>query len=383
MKAVVLAGGLGTRLRPLTLTTPKQMLPVVDRPMIEHVLAGLARAGVDGAVLSLGYRPEAFQAAYPDGVCAGVALSYAVEPQPLGTAGAIRFAAAAAGLDETFLAVNGDVISDLDVGRLWDRHRRWGAEATIQLVEVDDPSRYGLVVADDDGRVRSFTEKPPAAEPPSAAEGLGPARAKTERPPAAETPGVAETPGTAEAPGGAEGLGPGGAKWVNAGMYVLEPSVLDRIDAGRPVSVERDTFPELAAAGTLWAVDGAGYWIDIGTPQSYLAAQLDLIDGTRGPARPGVAASADVDSAAVERSVVMAGARVGAGAVVRNAAVQVGALVEPGAVVADSVIGPGAVVGAGARVTGGSVVGPGAAVEPGASLSGARTPDGDGGGGGG
>ena len=146
MKAVVLAGGLGTRLRPLTLTTPKQMLPVVDRPMIEHVLAGLARAGVDGAVLSLGYRPEAFQAAYPNGVCAGVALSYAVEPQLLGTAGAIRFAAAAAGLDETFLAVNGDVISDLDVGRLQDRHRRWGAEATIQLVAVDDPSRYGLVV---------------------------------------------------------------------------------------------------------------------------------------------------------------------------------------------------------------------------------------------
>ena len=355
MKAVVLAGGLGTRLRPLTLTTPKQMLPVVDRPMIEHVLAGLARAGVDGAVLSLGYRPEAFQAAYPGGVCAGVALSYAVEPQPLGTAGAIRFAAAAAGLDETFLAVNGDVISDLDVRRLWDSHRRWGAEATIQLVEVDDPSRYGLVVADDDGRVRSFTEKPQAAE----------------------TPGAAEKPSVDEGLGAAERPGPARAGWVNAGMYVMEPSVLDRIDAGRPVSIERETFPELAAAGTLRAVDGAGYWIDIGTPESYLAAQLDLIDGARGPAVPGVAASADVDSgAAVERSVVMAGARVGPGALVRNAAVQAAASVGPGAVVADSVIGPGAVVGAGARVTGGSVVGPGAAVEPGTSLSGARTPDG-------
>lgn len=349
MKAVVLAGGLGTRLRPLTLTTPKQMLPVVDRPMIEHVLAGLARGGVDGAVLSLGYRPEAFQAAYPDGVCAGVELSYAVEPQLLGTAGAIRFAAAAAGFDETFLAVNGDVISDLDVGRLWDRHRRWGAEATIQLVAVDDPSRYGLVVADDDGRVRSFTEKPQAAQ----------------------------APGAADAPGAAERPGLDRARWVNAGMYVMEPSVLDRIDAGRPVSIERETFPELAAAGTLRAVGGAGYWIDIGTPESYLAAQLDLIDGTRGPALSGVAASADVNSGAVvERSVVMAGARVGAGAVVRNAAVQAAASVEPGAVVADSIIGPGAVVGAGAQVTGGSVVGPGAAVEPGKSLSGARTPDG-------
>lgn len=361
MKAVVLAGGLGTRLRPLTLTTPKQMLPVVDRPMIEHVLAGLARGGVDGAVLSLGYRPESFQAAYPGGVCAGVELSYAVEPQPLGTAGAIRFAAAAAGLDETFLAVNGDVISDLDVRRLWDSHRRWGAEATIQLVEVDDPSRYGLVVADGDGRVRSFTEKPQAAETPAAA----------------DAPGSAETLSVDEGLGAAERLSPARAGWVNAGMYVMEPSVLDRIDAGRPVSIERETFPDLAAAGTLRAVDGAGYWIDIGTPESYLAAQLDLIDGARGPAVPGVAASADVDSdAAVERSVVMDGARVGPGAVVRNAAVQAAASVEPGAVVADSVIGPGAVVGAGARVTGGSVVGPGAAVEPGMSLSGARTPDG-------
>lgn len=342
MKAVVLAGGLGTRLRPLTLTTPKQMLPVLHRPMIEHVLAGLARGGVDGAVLSLGYRPEAFQAAYPGGTCAGVELSYAVEPQPLGTAGAVRFAAAAAGLDETFLAVNGDVISDLDVGRLWERHRRWGAEATLQLVEVDDPSRYGLVAADDRGRVRSFTEKP-----------------------------VAKAPEASERPG------PAGAGWVNAGMYVLEPSVLDRIDADRPVSIERDTFPELAAAGALWAVAGAGYWIDVGTPESYLAVQLDIIDGFRGPAEPPVAASADIEAGAVvERSVVMASARVGAGARVRGAAVQTGASVGAGAVVADSVVGPGAVVGAGARVAGGSVIGPGGVVEPGASLNGARVPSG-------
>lgn len=343
MKAVVLAGGLGTRLRPLTLTTPKQMLPVLHRPMIEHVLAGLARGGVDGAVLSLGYRPEAFQAAYPGGTCAGVELSYAVEPEPLGTAGAVRFAAAAAGLDETFLAVNGDVISDLDVGRLWERHRRWEAEATIQLVEVDDPSRYGLVAADDRGRVRSFTEKPAAAKAPEA----------SERP------------------------APAGAGWVNAGMYVLEPSVLDRIDADRPVSIERDTFPALAAAGTLRAVAGAGYWIDVGTPESYLAVQLDIIDGFRGPAEPPVAASADIEAGAVvERSVVMASARVGAGARVRGAAVQTKASVGAGAVVADSVVGPGAVVGAGARVAGGSVIGPGGVVEPGASLNGARVPSG-------
>lgn len=359
MRAVVLAGGLGTRLRPLTLTTPKQMLPVVDRPMIEHVLAGLARGGVDGAVLSLGYRPEEFRAAYPGGTCAGVELDYAVEPQPLGTAGAIRFAAAAAGLDETFLAVNGDVISDLDAGRLWECHRRWGAEATIQLVEVDDPSRYGLVAADAEGRVLSFTEKPagPGPRATSPAARLWAAGPRSADPPAGERP--------REAP----------ASRVNAGMYVLEPSVLDRIDPDRPVSIERDTFPELARAGTLRAVAGDGYWIDVGTPESYLAVQLDLIDGARGPAPPPVAASAAVEAGAVvERSVVMASARVGAGAVVRNSAVQTAASVGEAAVVADSVVGPGAVVGAGARVAGGSVVGPGAAVEPGASLDGARVP---------
>ena len=160
MIAVVLVGGEGTRLRPLTLTTPKQLLPIAEVPMIERVLAHLARYGVERAVLSMGYRPDAFFAAFPGDRCAGVALTYAVEPEPLDTAGAIAFAARQAGVAETFIAVNGDVLTDLDVGTLVDFHHRRAATATIHLIPVEDPSAYGVVVSDDEGRVLSFLEKP-------------------------------------------------------------------------------------------------------------------------------------------------------------------------------------------------------------------------------
>ena len=185
MRAVVLVGGFGTRLRPLTSDLPKQMLPVVRVPMIERVVAALGLYGVTEAVLSLGYRPDAFIDAYPDGVCAGVLLHYAVEPEPLDTAGAVRFAALSAGIDDTFIVVNGDVLTDLNVAELWDFHKSHGAEGTIALTPADDPSRYGVVPIDDDGRVIEFVEKP--------------------------APGTAPT------------------NWINAGTYVLEPSVLDRI----------------------------------------------------------------------------------------------------------------------------------------------------------
>ena len=332
MKAVVLVGGFGTRLRPLTLTAPKQMLPVVDRPMIEHVLSGLSLHGVDAAVLSLGYREDVFRAAYPDGRCAGVALHYAVEPEPLDTAGAIRFAATAAGLDETFVVVNGDVMTDVDVTEIWDRHHDVGAEATISLTPVDDPSRYGVVPTDQEGRVLGFVEKPPTGEAPT--------------------------------------------NWINAGTYVMEPSVLDRIDADRRVSVERETFPAIVADGRLWAVKSDAYWVDAGTPRTYLQVQLDLLDGIRGPASPGVDPRAEIATDAVaERSVVMAGVRLESGSVVRNSAVQVGARISADAIVEDSLVGPGAVIGAGARVTDASVIGADAVVADGLDLRDARLPD--------
>ncbi len=334
MKAVVLVGGFGTRLRPLTLTTPKQMLPVIDRPMLEHVIGALGRHGVDEVVLSLGYKEDVFRKAYPDARCAGVALDYAVEPEPLDTAGAVRFAAEAAGIDETFIVVNGDVFTDLDVGQVWRRHHEVGAEGTIALTPVDDPSRYGVVPTDARGKVLGFVEKPPRDEAPT--------------------------------------------NWINAGTYVLEPSVLGRIDAGRRVSIERETFPSIVEDGGLWAVQSDAYWVDAGTPDTYLQVQLDLLDGVRGPAVDGIATDAEIDpGASVEHSVVMAGAFVAAGARVRDAVISSGARVLAGATVERSIVGPGAVIGERAEVLDMSMVGEDAEVEAGRSLHGARLPEND------
>ena len=331
MKAVVLVGGFGTRLRPLTLSTPKQMVPVLNRPMIEHVVEHLGRHGVEAAVLSLGYRPDAFVEAYPDGEHAGVRLEYAVEPEPLDTAGAIRFAADFAGIRERFLVVNGDVLTDLDVRALVQFHDAAGAEGTIALTKVEDPSAYGVVPTDPDGRVQAFIEKPPRDEAPT--------------------------------------------NLINAGTYVLEPSVLDRIPAGQKVNVERVTFPAMAAEGRLFARDGGTYWIDAGTPATYLQANLDLIGGLRGTPAPGVHETATVEGTAAS-SVVGPGARIAAGATVTRSVVLPGAVVEEGATVEGSIVGPRATVGRGATVTGLTVLGDDVVVPEGATLDGARIPEG-------
>jgi mannose-1-phosphate guanylyltransferase len=332
VRAVILVGGFGTRLRPLTLETPKQMLPIVDRPMIERVVAHLGEHGVTDAVLSLGYRPDAFIDAYPDDRCAGVHLHYAVEAEPLDTAGAVRFAADEGGIDASFVVVNGDVLTDLDLRSLWKLHHERNAEATIALTPVEDPSRYGVVPTDDEGRVLAFIEKPPADEAPS--------------------------------------------NWINAGTYVLEPSVLERIPVGRPSSIERETFPALVAEGTLYAVASDAYWVDAGTPATYLQAQLDLVDGVRGEREPAVAPTASIDpEASVDHAILMDGVVVEAAAEVRDAVLLPGARVGAGARVRGSIVGPGASVGEGARLDGLSVIGGGAVVPPGAELHGARLPD--------
>ena len=332
MKAVVLVGGFGTRLRPLTFTRPKQMLPIVDRPMIERVVGALGRHGVTDAVLSLGYRPDAFIDAYPDGRCGGVDLHYAVEPEPLDTAGAVGFAAASAGIDDTFIVVNGDVLTDLDVAELWDFHQRCGAEGTIALTPVDDPSRYGVVPIDDEGRVTAFVEKP--------------------------APGTAPT------------------NWINAGTYVLEPSVLERIPKGRKVSIERETFPAMVADGTLFALHSDAYWVDAGTPNTYVEVQLDLIDGARGTDEVAVDPSASIHpTAVVDHSVVMAGVRIGEHAIIRDSVVLPGARLDPRVLVDGSVIGAAARVGEGAVLSGMTVIGDGYEVRAAAHLDGARLPE--------
>jgi mannose-1-phosphate guanylyltransferase len=330
----VLVGGFGTRLRPLTHHRPKQMLPIVNRPMIEHVVGHLVDHGVDDVVLSLGYQPDGFRDAYPRGRCAGASLHYAIEPEPLDTAGAIRFAAVDAGIDERFVVVNGDVLTDLDVTAFVAFHVARAAEASISLHQVDDPSRYGVVLTDARGQVSAFVEKPPRGQ---AASDL-----------------------------------------INAGTYVLEPSVIDRIPPGRRVSVERETFPAMAADGSLYArVDGC-YWIDTGTPCEYIQAQLDLVDGVRGAAIDGVHPDARIAAdAAVTHSVVGAGAIVSGGARVEDSVLLPGVRVCTAAVIDGSVVGEGAIVAEGAHVLCGSVVGDGEVVGRGTHLAGERVPDAD------
>jgi NDP-sugar pyrophosphorylase family protein len=339
VKAVVLVGGLGTRLRPLTYHAPKQMLPVVNKPMIEWAIANVAAHGVDEVVLSLGYGADAFVEAYPDGVCAGVALHFAVEDEPLDTAGAIRFAALDAGFDERFLVLNSDVITDLDVSKLLAFHDAHEAEGTIALHEVDDPSRYGVVPTDADDRVVAFVEKPPAGEAP------------TNR--------------------------------INAGTYVLEPSVLDRIPDGRRVSIERETFPALVSDGTLYAMnDGGAYWIDTGTPEAYLGVQLDIVDGRyHGSGSPGSAAvdpdAAIAGSATVSRAVIGPDVEIGDRADVSGSVIMRGTRVGDGARVRDSILGPQVVIGAGATVDALSVLGAGTIVGAGEVLHAERLPKDD------
>lgn len=326
MRAVVLVGGEGTRLRPLTYTTPKQLLPIAGVPMIERVIANLAQHGIDDVVLSMGYRPDAFLEAYPDKRCAGVPVHYAIEPELMDTAGAVRFAAQWAGIDERFVVVNGDVLTALDVGALLRTHAERGAQATISLTPVEDPSRFGVVPTDDGGRVLAFIEKPPPGEAPT--------------------------------------------NLINAGTYVLEPGVVDLIPGGRRVSIERETFPLLVEQGSLYAVASDAYWIDTGTPATYVQANLDLV----GP--EGLTEGATIEpGAVVEHSVVGSGARVEAGAVVRDSVVLAGAVIGAGATVTHSVVGDQAVIGRGACLDDLTVLGHGAVVDADTVLSGARVPE--------
>jgi mannose-1-phosphate guanylyltransferase len=357
VKAVVLVGGEGTRLRPLTATIPKQMLPIVGVPMIERVLGHLCVHGIDEAVLSLGYLPDAFIDAYPEGVAGGVRLSYAVEPEPLDTAGAVRFAAEHAGVNETFVVLNGDVLTDLDVSALIAFHRERGAEGTIALHPVEDPSAFGVVPTGDDGRVSAFVEKPPRDEAPT--------------------------------------------NLINAGTYVLEPSVLERIPKAHRVSIERETFPTMVADRTLFAMADDSYWLDTGTPGAFLEAHRDLLSGRRGEPpvpdarrlRPDVWVSGEplvegtvtgpawigdgaqvAPSASVVRCSVGPGCVIESGATVRGSVLLEGARVAAAATVENSILGPWSTVGERCQVRPVSVLGVGAVVASGTVVDGERIP---------
>src|SRR4051794_12819086 len=307
LPAVILVGGFGTRLRPLTDRTRKDMLPLVDRPLLAFTFEHLRRHGVERAVLSCGYMPTQIREFFGD-EWHGLALEYRVEEEPLGTGGAVRFAAE--GLDEPFFAVNGDSLREADLSELARFHRESGAKATILLTPVDDPSRYGPVRLERDGRVQRFVEKP--------------------RPEEIDT------------------------NLINAGVYVLEPEVLDLIPPGRSVSIEREVFPRLVEQDACYGVSLPGYWLDVGTPESYLEAHRDVLERsvrTEGGDLLGgdytycaddasIAADARLVPPVYVGGEVAAGARIGSVAVIGR-----GARVGEGAVVDNSVVGAGAEIG--------------------------------------
>jgi mannose-1-phosphate guanylyltransferase len=345
MQALVLAGGEGTRLRPLTLTTPKPVLPLAGRPFLTFMLDWLHHHGVDEAILSLGFLSDAVHEVLGD-IQSGMRLRYVHEDEPLGTAGPVRLAADQGMLADRFLVLNGDVLTDMDLTAEIAQHERTGAEGTLALVEVEDVASYGVVPTDGDGRVIEFREKAP---------------------------------------------GPAPTNRINAGAYVLERSVTELIPAGRAVSFEREVFPQMVGNGLYgWAADA--YWIDIGTPERYLEATWDLLAGRVESTLPerdetgslvyegSLIAGAHVGpqsvlgphtsvgaDAAIERSVLHERVIVGADAVIRQSIVGAAARIGEGVRMQDAVIGAGAVIEPGTQLEPGARIEPGAHPEPGAA----------------
>ncbi|GGP38218.1 nucleotidyltransferase family protein [Streptomyces melanogenes] len=331
-EAILLVGGKGTRLRPLTVHTPKPMIPAAGVPFLTHQLARARAAGVEHIVLATSYLAEVFEPYFGDGSELGLHLEYVTEVEPLGTGGAIRNVASRlrSGPDDPVLIFNGDILTGLDIRALVDTHASSGADVSLHLTRVPDPRAFGLVPTDADGRVQAFLEKP-------------------------QTPEEIVT------------------DQINAGAYVFRRSVIDEIPTGRPVSVERETFPGLLSSGAhLQGMVDSTYWLDLGTPQAFVRGSADLVQGRApSPAVPGrcgdrlvlPGATVAPDAKLTGGTVVGERAVIGAGARISGTTVLADAVIEPGAVITDSLIGAGAVIGA-RCVLAGAVVGDGAQVGP-------------------
>ncbi|GAA0625279.1 NDP-sugar synthase [Streptomyces crystallinus] len=331
-EAILLVGGKGTRLRPLTVHTPKPMIPAAGVPFLTHQLARARAAGVEHIVLATSYLAEVFEPYFGDGSKLGLHLEYVTEVEPLGTGGAIRNVASKlrSGPDDPVLIFNGDILTGLDIGALVRTHSSSGADVSLHLTRVADPRAFGLVPTDADGRVQAFLEKP-------------------------QTPEEIVT------------------DQINAGAYVFRRSVIDSIPAGRPVSVERETFPGLLASGAhLQGMVDSTYWLDLGTPQAFVRGSADLVLGRApSPAVPGrcgdrlilPGASVAPDAKLTGGTVVGERAVIGAGARITGSTILADAVIEPGAVITDSLVGAGSVVGA-RCVLSGAVIGDGAVVGP-------------------
>jgi mannose-1-phosphate guanylyltransferase len=347
LEAIVLVGGQGTRLRPLTIGVPKPLLPTAGVPFLAHQLAKAAASGVRRVVLATAFRSEMFAETFGDGAQFGLEIVYVFEDEPLGTGGGIRNAAASlrSGPDDPVVVLNGDVLSGHDLNAQIDMHRKADAAVTLHLVEVPDPARFGCVPTDFDGRVSAFLEKTP-------------------------------NPVTSQ---------------VNAGCYVFTRRYIDAMPAGRVLSVERETFPALIDAGeTVMGYLESAYWLDVGTPETFVRGSCDLVRGElASPALPGdggdalllEGASADPSAQLSGGSAIGAGSVVGADATVDGSVLFDGVTIGAGASVVDSVVGSGArigegavlncaVIGAGAEVGGGNELLSGIRVWPGVRLYG-------------
>jgi len=319
--AVVLVGGKGTRLRPLTLSAPKPMLPTAGLPFLTHLLSRIAAAGIEHVILSTSYKPEVFAEEFGDGSALGLQIDYVTEEEPLGTGGGIANVAPKLRHD-TAMVFNGDVLSGADLTELHAYHREQGADATLHLVRVGDPRAFGCVPTDD-GRVTAFLEK-------------------TEDPPTDQ---------------------------INAGCYVLSRDVIDRIPRGRPVSVEREVFPALLADGVkVCGYVDTSYWRDMGTPEDFVRGSADLVrgiapspalGGRRGESLVHDGASVAPGAVLIGGTVVGRGAEIGPGARLDGAVIFDGVKVEAGSVIERSIIGFGARIGPRALIRDG-VIGDGA-----------------------
>ena len=330
MQALILAGGKGTRLRPLTVYTPKPIVPICNRPFLLYQIDTLRRAGVTDITLSLSYQPQKIEQQLGDGSLFGVKLKYTVEPQPMGTAGAYKFAEDL--IREPTVVFNGDILTDLDLKAVIREHTDHQATATIVLTPVENPSAYGLVETESDGRIRRFLEKPKAEEIT--------------------------------------------CNTINAGTYILEPKVLDLVPAGENHSFEYGLFPELLKRSEPFFAHTPArtYWIDIGTPERYLQVHHDLLGNRVGrihlKERRGEfdsATAAEVD----DLSMIGDGCQIKPGAQIINSVLGQGCFVEERARVENSVIWPhtrigtaaevsGAIVGRGSHIGRSAIVGPGA-----------------------
>lgn len=342
MQALILAGGEGTRLRPLTSTLPKPVVPLVDRPFVSYMLEWLCRHGVDDVILSCGFMAAGVRSVLGDGSEFDIRLRYLEEPKPLGTGGALKFAEEL--LDQRFFMLNGDVLTDFDLTAELRQHERTGARATLALIAVEDPSAYGLVRRNDDCSVKEFVEKP------------GPEQIDT--------------------------------NLVNAGAYILEHDVLDTMSvAGTNISIEREVFPTLVDQG-LFGYEASGYWLDIGTPERYLQATFDilegnvsteiggrlnqaglrLVDGARIEGRVVAPALVSADCVVAEhaivggRAVLGHGVQVGEWAHVESSVLLDGVIVGGRSTVSASIVGPGVSIGERCRIGGGVVLGEGVTV---------------------